>query len=461
MWMRSHISNVQVRVQCRKSYCVVASTLRFSVDHARDSLHAARGFKAAGSLDAAIDAWRKAADCSYKIGNLKQGSNTLETAGREVSALAKTNPERVEACRLYAEAGGFLQEAGEIVRSVDLKLRAAKLVEGFDPDMALRMVDESCNLFDGDSDKDVYAVEPLRKILQMQLSLGKHASAMRTFDKLYAVWTRLDQKHNLYKVILSKVVLLLAAADPVSAQREYETHFDLDGFTSANECAASEDLLSAYSTYDRQECMHARIHSRAQPPSALLLCLAAEMNPDEMKKVLERSCFGYLENAVTRVAKQLPEAVMEGKAVGFNKADEAASKAVNHTTGKNTLTSFTELGGAGVAIGGGGSRGGGGGGGAASIDRETEKAEERARAKAAKDGDLRASLFARPAGAGSGSAAAAAPMGEEAHGAGDGGDDAFAFGGGEDVDAAFAELNGTGGAPSAAQGGQEEDLGLM
>lgn len=200
-----------------------------------------RAFKSAGLVDSAVAAWRKASDCSYRLGNLKQGAVTLEAAGRELST-AKDSAGKTEAARLFAEAAGLLQEAGETVRAADLKLRAAKLVEGFDTDLAMRFVDECCALFEGAEDKDVYAVEPLRKALQVQLALGKHASAMRTMDRLWKIWTRLDQKHNLYKLILSRVVLLLGAADPVAGQREYERCLDVPGFAAAQEAAAAEDL---------------------------------------------------------------------------------------------------------------------------------------------------------------------------------------------------------------------------
>lgn len=197
-------------------------------------------------MDSAISAWRSAADCLYKLGNLKAGAVVLESAAREVSA-GKDDIAKTEAARLYAEASGFLQETGETVRAADLKLRASKLCEGFDQALALRFIDECISLFDGDKDKDVYAVDPLRKAMQAQLSLGKHASAMRTMDRLWVVWSRLDQKHNLYKLVLSRVILLLAAADPVAAQREYESRLDVSGFTATQEAHATEDLIQAYS----------------------------------------------------------------------------------------------------------------------------------------------------------------------------------------------------------------------
>ena len=211
---------------------------------------AARMYKQAGFNSSAVEAFRKAADCSFRSGNLKQAASTLEAAAKEL-AVAKDASGKTEGARLYAEAAGFLQEAGETVRASDLKLRAAKLVEGFDKDLAARFVDECISLFDGDEDKDVYAVEPLRKALTQQLGLGRHASAMRTMDRLWRVWTRLNQKHNLFKVVLSRVVLLLAAGDPAAAQQEFDKHMNLDGFLQANECAAAEDLISAYSAWMR------------------------------------------------------------------------------------------------------------------------------------------------------------------------------------------------------------------
>ena len=247
---------------------------KWTKDYAEAEPHfkrAGAAFKTAGLTSSSTDAYRRAADCSFHLKNYKMAASTLEAAGRDLS-LAKGQNDKVEAARLFAEAAGFLQEDGETVRAADLKMRASKQVEAFDKDLAARFVDECIALFDGDSDKDVYAVEPLRKALQAHLALGKHASAMRVMDRLWAVWTRLDQKHNLYKLVLSRVVLLLAAADAVTAQGEYDRHLDLAGFMSASECAAAEDLLQAYSAFG---CSALGFLSRARrarsraPPSLL------------------------------------------------------------------------------------------------------------------------------------------------------------------------------------------------
>ena len=248
---------------------------------------AARAFKQAGLLDSAVAAWRRAADAAHKLGNLKQAAVTLEGASREM-AMAKDVAGKSEACKLMSECAALLVEAGEPVRAADMKLKAAKLAEGFDRELAVRLVDEVIEIFDGDDDKDVYAVDPLRKAMQTQMSLGKHASAMRSMDKLFKIWTRLDQTHNLYKLVLSRVVLLLAAADPVAAQAEFDRHLDLPGFAPTDEAAAAEDMIGAYT----------------------------EQDGDAMRKLLERNVFGYIDHAISAVARKLPDGLESGSAVG-------------------------------------------------------------------------------------------------------------------------------------------------
>ncbi len=105
----------------------------------------------------------------------------------------------------------------------------------------------------------MYAKDALTKVLGHQLALGKHASAMRTMDKLAGVYLRLKQPHNLTKLILSRVVLLLAAADPVAAQREYDRQLDAPGFSSAPEAEAAEDLLVAYGACANPVCAAHRL----------------------------------------------------------------------------------------------------------------------------------------------------------------------------------------------------------
>lgn len=164
--------------------------------------------------------------------------------------------------------------AGDVVRASDLRLQAAKQIEEVDKDRAARLYDAAAGVFDGREDKDVFAVTPLQKrlcsfrvlllsrlrsskfmlvlqpaVFREQVIAGKHASAMRTLDRLEAIYARLKQPHNIATALLSRVVLLLAAADPVLAQREFQRHLGVADFAASPAGAAAEDMIHAYSVF--------------------------------------------------------------------------------------------------------------------------------------------------------------------------------------------------------------------
>ena len=135
--------------------------------------------------DSSLDALRKAILCSVKMGNVKQAAATLESTAREWSMLPGKGKET--ASELYAEASSLLMDAGEIARAADVMLLAGKQIEGTDKERAAKLFDSAAALFDGHDDLDVYAAPPLQKVLREQLNVGKHASAMRTLEKLMKV----------------------------------------------------------------------------------------------------------------------------------------------------------------------------------------------------------------------------------------------------------------------------------
>lgn len=265
-------------------------------------------------MDSAVESWRRAAQCAYKMGNLKQAAVTLENAAREAS-LSKDSGGKSVASDLYVEAASHLHEADEVVRAADLKMKAAKLLEGFNNDKAARLIDESCAMFDGLTDKDVYALDAMRKALQFQLSLGKHASAMRTMDRLLPLYIRQNQNHNIHKMVLSRVVLLLGAGDGVAAQREYEKSLDYPGFAATDDAAAAEDLLSAYH----------------------------EFNAEEVKTVANRNVFNYLDHHVTKVARALSNSLLSGACYGLPLPllRPPSSAAARRLSGRLTLLAAT------------------------------------------------------------------------------------------------------------------------
>ena len=169
---------------------------------------------------------------------------------------------------------------------------------------------------------------------------------------------------------------------------------------------------------------------------------------------------GYLEHAITNVARKLPDGMQTGSTVGSAHSEESASKAV--TIKASAPGEFRQLGSGTLDMS------------SASFSTQTGNADEvetedekRARLKADKDFGARASLFSRPGGAAAAnvsSSAAAAARNRD--------DDPFSTEGDEehDIDAAFAALGSDGlptsSANNAAEGGGDksagdEDLGLL
>lgn len=276
--------------------------LRWKPDYIEAQPHFAKAgklFKSAGLLDSAIDAWKAAATASLKMGNLKQAALTYEEAARDVALGGGAYKDA--AVELLMSAASVQLEAGDPVRSVDLRMRAGKLLEGFNMEKAAKIYDDAAAVFEGDDDKDVYAADALKKILTHQLTAKHNASAVRTMDRLTKIFGRLNQPHNIFKLILSRVILLLADGDPVTAMNEYTRHLDQPGFPESKEAAAAEDLIQAYN----------------------------DSNPDAVKKVAELNVFTYLETPVVRLARQLHNHVgMSTTTFGSAHDGERATKAV-------------------------------------------------------------------------------------------------------------------------------------
>lgn len=67
--------------------CLKTSAFKWKPDYLSAEPHfqkAGRAFKAAGMMDSAVEAWKKAAFCSVKMGNTKQASITLESIAKEL-----------------------------------------------------------------------------------------------------------------------------------------------------------------------------------------------------------------------------------------------------------------------------------------------------------------------------------------------------------------------------------------
>lgn len=73
-------------------------------------------------------AWKKAAECSYKLGNLTQAALTLERAANEVTA-TKFDPDKKHATELLTLAADYFYEQNDLTRAADIYVRAGMYQE--------------------------------------------------------------------------------------------------------------------------------------------------------------------------------------------------------------------------------------------------------------------------------------------------------------------------------------------
>lgn len=85
--------------------------------------------------------------------------------------------------------------------------------------------------------------------MQACISSTDFDAAFTIMAKLTKIWTRLSQQHNIAKLALTKVILLLAELRSESARAAYNEHLATDGFCARAEAEACEELIIFFGTY--------------------------------------------------------------------------------------------------------------------------------------------------------------------------------------------------------------------
>jgi hypothetical protein len=104
--------------------------------------------------------------------------------------------------------------------------------------------DRLVQLYEGTS-KPVYAADKAKSALSMLLKEKMYFSAMQLMLKLIEWFAELQQPHNVAKMVLSRVILLLADGEVAGARRELDAGANFEGFLSSTECDVAEALIHA------------------------------------------------------------------------------------------------------------------------------------------------------------------------------------------------------------------------
>ncbi|KAI9980545.1 hypothetical protein PInf_017776 [Phytophthora infestans] len=177
--------------------------------------------------------------------------NVAKTALQQLKAErsgAHTAQQRTaEARKAYETASNLYVDMGEFGKASDALVKGAQACEshGSNVDDVLPLYWRACDLLEA-QDKPHFAVETFRKTLSFLVKYGKYREAMKVMDRLTTLYEAMDQRHNVHKMHLSQVILMLASGDVPAADALYSRCLQDDSFLSSDDCALAEDLVRAF-----------------------------------------------------------------------------------------------------------------------------------------------------------------------------------------------------------------------
>ena len=213
-----------------------------------------------------------------------------------------------ELAELWAATGKLFVQAESPDRGANAYMKAGELlIQDGQPEKAQQYLNSVFETFKA-TEKDVYAVDIGRKLLKTYLNNRRFASAMKLMGDMMTRFTSLKQPHNVHKMVLSRIVLLLVEGELDTAQKELDSAFSLEGFLDSNEAEAGEKLLAAYQ--DGKE--------------------------DEVSEITKGNAFKFLDPVISKVAKEAisPTGINESTSAEPANEQERASCAIEPTQGQ-------------------------------------------------------------------------------------------------------------------------------
>eukprot|EP00727_Mastigamoeba_balamuthi_P001229 m51a1_g11102 hypothetical protein (647) ;mRNA; r:52416-54860 len=235
---------------------------------------AATTFRNLKSFDAAIAAYKKAAQAHLKNDVPYSAARQLENAATVARDSVKSP---VQAAELFKEAAMYYLQDGNADKAAEVMTRAAKTLEATDPGRAIELFSDALQQFE-DDDKQIYAVQAYKAALGCALKARRWDDSIALLKRSAKAYTKLDRLHELLKLGLSMVVVHLCRSDYVAADAAFqEAARDYAGFVQSSEGKAATALLDAYE------------HS-AQ---------------DDLVRATRLQTFDFLEPEITRLARAL------------------------------------------------------------------------------------------------------------------------------------------------------------
>ncbi|KAG7390405.1 hypothetical protein PHYPSEUDO_007928 [Phytophthora pseudosyringae] len=209
-------------------------------------------FRLGGDFEASKQAFARCADAQQHNQSpfraAQAWENVAKTALQQLKAERSGAQQRTaEARKAYETASGLYVDMGELGKAADALVKGAQACEGHGSgaDDVLPLYWRACDLLEA-QDKPHLAVETFRKTLSFLVKCGKYNEATTLLGRMTALYEAMDQRHNVHKMHLSQVVLMLAAGDVPAADALYSRCLQDDSFLSSDDCALAEDLVRAF-----------------------------------------------------------------------------------------------------------------------------------------------------------------------------------------------------------------------
>ncbi|POM57346.1 Gamma-soluble NSF attachment protein, partial [Phytophthora palmivora] len=212
-------------------------------------------FRLGGDFEASKQAFARCADAQQHNQSPFRAAQAWENVAK--TALQQLKAERsgahsaqqrtAEARKAYETASGLYVDMGEFGKAADALVKGAQACEshGSGVDDVLPLYWRACELLEA-QDKPHFAVETFRKTLSFLVKYGKYTEATKLLDRITTLYEAMDQRHNVHKMHLSQVILMLASGDVPAADALYSRCLQDDSFLSSDDCALAEDLVRAF-----------------------------------------------------------------------------------------------------------------------------------------------------------------------------------------------------------------------
>lgn len=261
---------------------------------------AANNYKNAKAYEQAKQAYKKTSNAHYQMNILFTSAKHLDNA----AAMAKEQKQIEEATTLYEKASMVYRENGSGFNAADNLAKAAKLIEPINVDKAMDYLKQACELFELE-DKEHYSGETFKIAISLFLRNKKYGDTIELLRNQSRVFKKLNQPHDLHKCFLSMIVVYLHCDDTVAANNLYTEFNDVPGFALSQEGGAAAELLSAYENG----------------------------NPEDLKAIINKQIFNFLDNQICKIARALT--ISDGL-VPKNSIGSVAAPATSTTTTTST-----------------------------------------------------------------------------------------------------------------------------